>query len=245
MLPPPAYNTNQYPGQGYPGQGMPGQGYPNQGMPGQGMPGQGFPNQGMPGMQGQGMPQQFVQHLSGFAQTMFQNNFCPNQQRMMQTQQKFRAIDTDGSGEIGFSELVNAFQGAIDHASIRMLINLFDSSGSYEINVYEFTMMDTFIESIRAAWTQNSVNGQLSSMQFPNFISQALYGIANQLQPATFNFVLACFDKNRSGSIGYNDAVKLCILIAITRQMFLKTSQGTPTAQFNLDALIRLVASTH
>ncbi|KAL0237896.1 hypothetical protein GEMRC1_012370 [Eukaryota sp. GEM-RC1] len=241
MLPPPAFHTPQQ--QMYP---------PQQQMPQPGMhAASGFQPMPQPGMhsasgfQPMGM-QQMASHLSGFAQTMYQNQFAPSQQAMQNTQFKFYQIDTDRSGGIGWAEIKQAFGNSIDDAAIRMLLNLFDANRSGEIHMSEFVFLDHFIETIRQAYSNFSRGGPaISGFDFPQFIQAALPGIAAQVSPQTLQFAMSCFDKRRSNSINYPEAVKICVLIAATRHEFGKVANGGPSAMMNLDQLIRLVASTH
>ncbi|KAL0213104.1 hypothetical protein RCL1_006730 [Eukaryota sp. TZLM3-RCL] len=210
------------------------------GMPGMMQP-QMYPNHMQPQMQPMGG---MVNHLSGFAATMQQQGFNPVQQRMFELQQKFRAIDTDGSGQLGFVELVQAFNNTIDQNTVSMLLTLFDTSRTGELNINEFVYADTLIESIRNAFRNcsggmNVVNG----MNFQQFVNQALPGL--QVSPQTIQFLFQTFDKRRANSLAYNDCVKVCILISLVRYQFSTVSPNGSVASMNLDAILRIVSMTH
>lgn len=189
------------PGGGYPGQAPPGQGYPGQAPPGQGYPGQvppqqqGYPGQGYQGQGYQGAPPPGQGYQQGGAPPGGQPGYGAPQQNP-QIAQWFNAVDQDRSGQIDGKELqkalVNGNWSNFSEEACRMMIDMFNASGTGQLNITEFGALFNYINQWKALF--ESIDRDRSGFIEQNELMQAFQQMGYRFSPTFIQNLLTKFD---------------------------------------------------
>lgn len=200
------------PGQGY---GGPGQGY------GQGGPAQGYGVYAPQGQQGPANP---------WVPTSGQNEVL----------QWFRTVDVDGSGTISVPELNQALSASghsFSLATSERLLHRFDSDRDGQINFPEFEALHLFIMQMKDGFEKRdrARDGRLSGNEVREALMQRGYGVSED----TFQALMRKFDRQKRGSLAFDDYVELSIFLSSVRDTFaFYDKDGSGKVVFNFDTFL-------
>lgn len=233
------------PNPGYPG--APGGGYPNSGS----YPGSagGYPN--APSSHAYGAPPMNTplpynaQYAYGQPQATPSSNgvYAPVTDMMNgnpELVQWFRAVDADGSGSISVPELNAALSSAgvpFSLATTEKLLRMYDKDKNGEITFNEFQDLHQFIMSMKNGFRQRDTSGD--GRLDGNEVRAALTASGYQLSEQTFQALMRKFDRQRRGSLGFDDYVELSIFVSKVRNVFsFYDRQRTGQVTFNFDTYV-------
>ncbi|AYU77216.1 programmed cell death 6 protein-like protein [Leishmania donovani] len=169
--------------------------------------------------------------------------YAPSARHMNDNQELmewFRAVDTDGSGAISVPELNAALSSAgvpFSLATTEKLLHMYDKNHSGEITFNEFKDLHHFILSMREGFRKrdSSGDGRLDS----NEVRAALVSSGYQVSEQTFQALMRKFDRQRRGSLGFDDYVELSIFICRVRNVFaFYDRERTGQVTFTFDTFI-------
>ncbi|CAD2221025.1 programmed cell death 6 protein-like protein [Angomonas deanei] len=162
------------------------------------------------------------------------------QQLTPELQQWFRAIDTDGDGVIGVPELNAALSTSgqrFSLATTEKLMQMFDKDFSGRVTGNEFAQMHEFIQQMMTGFRKRDTSGD--GRLDGNEIRAALRDSGYQFEEDTFQALMRKFDRQRRGSLGFDDYVELSIFISKTRNVFsFYDRQRTGQVTFNFNAFV-------
>ncbi|KAL7704749.1 programmed cell death 6 protein-like protein [Lotmaria passim] len=154
--------------------------------------------------------------------------------------QWFRAVDTDGSGSISVPELNAALSSAgvpFSLATTEKLLRMYDKDKNGEITFNEFQDLHQFIMSMKNGFRQRDTSGD-GRLDGPE-VRAALTASGYQLSEQTFQALMRKFDRQRRGSLGFDDYVELSIFISKVRNVFsFYDRQRTGQVTFNFDTYV-------
>lgn len=154
--------------------------------------------------------------------------------------QWFRSVDQDNSGTISVPELNMALSSSgqrFSLATTEKLLKMFDKDNNGEISLNEFAELHQFIQTMQQGFRKRdtSNNGRLHG----NEVRSALFEGGYSLSEETFQAVMRKFDRQRRGSLGFDDYVELSLYISKARSVFqFYDRQRTGQVTFNLDTFI-------
>ena len=162
-------------------------------------------------------------------------------------QQWFQAVDQDGSGRISVSELQAAMSASgnkFSLATAEKLLLMYDRDRSGEIGFHEFAQLHQFITTMQNGFRQRDRSGD-GRLDGPE-IRAALADSGYQLAEGTFQTMMRKFDRQKRGSLGFDDYVELSIFISTVRNVFaFYDRQRSGQVTFNFDAFLAANVSTH
>eukprot|EP01025_Chloroclados_australasicus_P045804 TRINITY_DN5038_c0_g1_i2.p3 TRINITY_DN5038_c0_g1~~TRINITY_DN5038_c0_g1_i2.p3 ORF type:complete len:170 (-),score=17.21 TRINITY_DN5038_c0_g1_i2:344-853(-) len=138
-------------------------------------------------------------------------------------QQWFRAVDSDGSGQIDSKELAKALAMGNLHFSLSMtaqMIRVHDKDQSGSIGFQEFVHLHQFLLHMQQCFQyyDRDRSGALSS----NEVFQSLHDAGFKLDQNVFHVLMSTFDPDKTNSLGMEE------FIAMT--LFLKSASAVFTA---------------
>ncbi|EPY23681.1 programmed cell death 6 protein-like protein [Strigomonas culicis] len=95
---------------------------------------------------------------------------------------------------------------------------MFDKDGSGQITMDEFGEMHKFIQSMMTGFRQRDTSGD--GRLHGNEIRVALREGGYQLSEDTFQSMMRKFDRQKRGSLGFDDYVELSIFLSKARNVF-------------------------
>ena len=161
--------------------------------------------------------------------------------------QWFQAVDTDRSGRVSAEELQRALSMGTMPFSIgtcERMVSMFDRDGSGQITFDEFTQLHRFITSMQSGFRarDRDGSGRLSGLEIRNALSDSGY----QVSEGTFQTMMRKFDRQRRGSLGFDDYIELSIFISTVRNVFgFYDRQRTNQVVFTFDTFLAASAATH
>eukprot|EP00005_Dracoamoeba_jomungandri_P006312 CAMPEP_0174261724 /NCGR_PEP_ID=MMETSP0439-20130205/11954_1 /TAXON_ID=0 /ORGANISM="Stereomyxa ramosa, Strain Chinc5" /LENGTH=299 /DNA_ID=CAMNT_0015346267 /DNA_START=21 /DNA_END=920 /DNA_ORIENTATION=+ len=257
---PPQQQGGYPPQSGYPPQqggrgGYPPQqqgGYPPQsGYPPQGYPPQqgGYPPQqgGIPPPGGGGHPQQ----QGGYSQqggSNWGNQYYSQiqQQEMLELQGWFSSVDQDGSGTISAVELAKADWGGkkFTFPTAQMLIKVFDSNKSGEIDFHEYAQLHKFIGTMQGYFYQYDQDN--SNRLDKNELMSVLQSAGFVIRPETVDLLIQRYEKSnwrKTGALTFENFIQCCAFLGLMKSTFTQYDpQGTGVANLNLEQLVSIAA---
>lgn len=152
----------------------------------------------------------------------------------------FRAVDRDGSGRIDVNELNAALSSAGFRFSLgttEMLLRRYDLDRSGTITMEEFAHLHEFISSMKQGFQQRDTSGD-GRLDGPETREAfRLSGFA--LSEDTFQAVMRKFDRQRRGSLGFDDYIELSVFMAQAKDAFNYFDfDHDGTATFNFDTFL-------
>ncbi|KPI89646.1 programmed cell death 6 protein-like protein [Leptomonas seymouri] len=154
--------------------------------------------------------------------------------------QWFRAVDVDGNGTINVPELNAALSSAgvpFSLATTEKLLRMYDKDKSGGITFNEFQDLHQFIMSMKNGFRQRDTSGD--GRLDGNEVRAALTASGYQLSEQTFQALMRKFDRQRRGSLGFDDYVELSIFISKVRNVFsFYDRQRTGQVTFNFDTYV-------
>ncbi|KAK7196670.1 programmed cell death 6 protein-like protein [Novymonas esmeraldas] len=154
--------------------------------------------------------------------------------------QWFRAVDKDGSGTISVPELNAALSSAgvpFSLATSEKLLHMYDKDRNGEISFNEFQELHQFIMTMKNGFRQRDASGD--GRLDGNEVRAALTAGGYQLSEQTFQALMRKFDRQRRGSLGFDDYVELSIFISKVRNVYsFYDRDRTGQVTFNFDAFV-------
>lgn len=221
-------------------QGPPPGGYPPQGPP-QGSGYGGYPPQGGPG--GPGYPSSSGMYAPGGIATgsgQAPNPWQPGGASNNEVLSWFRAVDQNGNGFISVPELNQALSASGNRFSLattERLLNRFDGDKDGEISFQEFQALHLFILSMKEGFERRdrAKDGRLSGAEVREALSSRGYGVSEP----TFQALMRKFDRQKRGSLAFDDYVELSIFLTAVRDTFaFYDKSGSGNVVFNFDTFL-------
>jgi peflin len=133
----------------------------------------------------------------------------------------FRAVDRDNSGRIDVSELNAALSSAGFRFSLgttEMLVRRYDFDGSGTITIEEFAHLHEFICGMQQGFRQRDRcgDGRLDGPETREAFRLSCFALSEE----TFQAVMRKFDRQRRGSLGFDDYIELSVFMAQVRDTF-------------------------
>ncbi|KPA76363.1 programmed cell death 6 protein-like protein [Leptomonas pyrrhocoris] len=154
--------------------------------------------------------------------------------------QWFRAVDLDGNGSISVPELNASLSSAgvpFSLATTEKLLQMYDKDKNGEITFNEYQDLHQFIMSMKNGFRQRDTTGD--GRLDGNEVRAALTASGYQLSEQTFQALMRKFDRQRRGSLGFDDYVELSIFISKVRNVFaFYDRQRTGQVTFNFDTYV-------
>lgn len=152
----------------------------------------------------------------------------------------FRAVDGDNSGRIDVNELNAALSSAGFRFSLgttEMLLHRYDLDCSGTITMEEFAHLHEFITAMQQGFRKRDTSGD-GRLDGPETREAfRLSGFA--LSEETFQAVMRKFDRQRRGSLGFDDYIELSVFMAQTRDAFNYFDRGhNGTVVFSFDTFL-------
>ncbi|KAG1175924.1 hypothetical protein G6F70_003790 [Rhizopus microsporus] len=222
--PPPQYGQAPPPGSGgYQQRPPPGYGgYQQQAPP----PGTPAPHSAGGGGYGQGIQQQQQQQQQGYgAQAPYGVVPSADQQQLWTW---FKAVDTDGSGQLSADELqralINGDWSPFNIETVRLMVNMFDSDNSGTINFNEFSGLWKYIEDWKKCFQAFDVDrsGSINETEMGN----ALRTFGFNVSPKFINTLIQKFDryatvnKTGKGDVTFDNFVQACVTVKTLTDSF-------------------------
>ncbi|CEI98074.1 hypothetical protein RMCBS344292_12191 [Rhizopus microsporus] len=218
--PPPQYGQAPPPGSGgYQQRPPPGYGgYQQQAPP----PGTPAPHSAGGGGYGQGIQQQQQQQQQGYGA---QAPYGADQQQLWTW---FKAVDTDGSGQLSADELqralINGDWSPFNIETVRLMVNMFDSDNSGTINFNEFSGLWKYIEDWKKCFQAFDVDrsGSINETEMGN----ALRTFGFNVSPKFINTLIQKFDryatvnKTGKGDVTFDNFVQACVTVKTLTDSF-------------------------
>ncbi|KAK7196669.1 EF hand-like protein [Novymonas esmeraldas] len=157
----------------------------------------------------------------------------------------FFAVDQDGSGRIEVAELNAALSSAGFRFSIgttEKLLLRYDNDRSGSITMEEFSNLHEFITTMRDGFRQRdaSGDGRLDGYE----VRESLRRSGFVLSEETFQAVMRKFDRQRRGSLGFDDYIELSLFLAQVRDTFgYADLDRRGHVVFNFDSFLGTVAT--
>ncbi|EPY30029.1 programmed cell death 6 protein-like protein [Angomonas deanei] len=152
----------------------------------------------------------------------------------------FRAIDVDNSGLISIPELNAALSTSgqrFSLATTEKMVKLFDKDFSGQISMDEFAELHRFIQQMMTGFKKRDTSGD--GRLDGNEIRAALRDSGYQFEEDTFQALMRKFDRQRRGSLGFDDYVELSIFLSKTRNVFsFYDRQRTGQVTFNFNTYV-------
>ncbi|KAH8023424.1 hypothetical protein MRX96_030569 [Rhipicephalus microplus] len=128
-------------------------------------------------------------------------------------QEIFNNVDKNRSGRINARELQSALSNGtwkpFDANTVQLMMNIFDRDRSGRIDFQEFTSLWNYIND----WIKcfESFDKDRSGSIDKRELRDALTSFGYRLSEQTLDFLLTKYDKDRKGSINFDDYVLCCV----------------------------------
>lgn len=127
----------------------------------------------------------------------------------------FQNVDRDRSGNISAAELQSALSNGtwkpFNPETVRMMIGMFDRNRAGTVNFDEFVSLWSYITN----WLQcfQSFDQDRSGAIDKRELSEALTRFGYRLSEPTMTLLLTKFDRDRKGSINFDDFIQCCVTL--------------------------------
>lgn len=166
-----------------------------------------------------------------------ENPWRPNTLNEDEVGRWFREVDKDGNGRISVTELNQALSASgsvFSLATTERLLRRFDKDQSGEISFPEFKDLHLFILAMKEGFElrDKGRDGRLSGPEVREALAARGYGISED----TFQALMRKFDRQKRGSLAFDDYVELSIFMTSVRDTFSfydKDSSGKVVFNFN------------
>lgn len=148
----------------------------------------------------------------------------------------FQAVDTDKSGFINESELLEALACGnlrFPRSIVAQMIKIYDSDRNGTMSFEEFVRLHKFLSVVQNSFSKYSTDGNFLDL---NNVFLALKEAGYTLDQPSFYTACQSFDQNRSGKFRLDDYISLCIFLQSARNLFGAfdtTREGRVTLDFN------------
>ena len=201
--PPPSYGAPPPAGQRPPQQGYQQQGYQQQQGHGQ----QGYGQQGQAQQQNYGSAPPPSGPPPGVDQQLFS---------------WFKAVDTDGSGQLSADELqralINGDWSPFNIETVRLMVNMFDTDNSGTINFNEFSGLWKYIEDWKRCFQAFDADrsGSINQAEMGN----ALRSFGFNVSPKFIATLIQKFDRYGKGDVTFDNFVQACVTMKTLTDSF-------------------------
>ncbi|KAJ2782558.1 hypothetical protein H4R18_002187 [Coemansia javaensis] len=158
----------------------------------------------------------------------------------------FRAVDTDGSGQLDANELqqalVNGDWSRFNIDTVRLMIGMFDRDRSGTINFEEFTGLWRYIEDWKNCFRRFDADG--SGTIDRNELSQALTTFGFRVSQRVIDTLLHKYDQQARGAITFDNFINACVTIRSLTDSFRRLDEDQDGwVNMNYDTFLQLVIS--
>ncbi|CEG66644.1 hypothetical protein RMATCC62417_03185 [Rhizopus microsporus] len=134
----------------------------------------------------------------------------------------FKAVDTDGSGQLSADELqralINGDWSPFNIETVRLMVNMFDSDNSGTINFNEFSGLWKYIEDWKKCFQAFDVDrsGSINETEMGN----ALRTFGFNVSPKFINTLIQKFDRYGKGDVTFDNFVQACVTVKTLTDSF-------------------------
>ncbi|CAH8586794.1 unnamed protein product [Schistosoma mattheei] len=134
----------------------------------------------------------------------------------------FNQIDRNRKGAITASELQQALSNGLGTSfnikTIELMICMFDKDMNGTINVYEFSQLFEYVQQWQQCFRSydRDGSGTIDCREFHT----ALTSFGYRLSPEFSQFLIRKFDKNRRGSVGFDNFILACVCLKNLTDVF-------------------------
>lgn len=159
----------------------------------------------------------------------------------------FNAVDTDRSGHISWSELQRALLNGdwteFDERTCRLMITMFDTNWSGNIDINGFSALWNYINEWQAIFdsfdTDNS--GTIDCRE----LHQAFLNFGYNLPSHFSQMIISVYDKTGKGSVRFDSFINACVLLKlVTRRFEERDHNNTKRIQLNMEQFLEIVLDT-
>lgn len=154
--------------------------------------------------------------------------------------QWFRTVDANGSGSISVPELNQALSASgtpFSLATTERLLRRFDKDCDGEITYPEFEALHLFIMNMKEGFEKRdrARDGRLSGTEVREALMSRGYGVSED----TFQALMRKFDRQKRGSLAFDDYVELSVFLSSVRDTFaFFDKDGSGRVVFNFDTFL-------
>ncbi|KAH9966413.1 hypothetical protein BC827DRAFT_1124755 [Russula dissimulans] len=136
----------------------------------------------------------------------------------------FKAVDTDGSGEISVTELQAALVNGFDLDTVKMLMNIFDTDRSGSIDYQEFTALWKYISDWQGVFRHfdRDQSGTIDGQE----LAEALRSFGYRLAPSLLMLIEQKYASGpttgygTSSGISFDRFVRACVAVKTLTESF-------------------------
>ena len=161
-------------------------------------------------------------------------------------QQWFNSVDTDRTGRVSTDELQKALAMGGLNFSMRLtasLVRMHDVNNSMSLDFHEFCAMQNYLTKLQQTFSQTAMGATQLNLQQVQMALRAL-GFELDMQPdGAFYKIVASYDFSKTGAIGLDAFIALCIQLRNAQKMFnLFDQQRTGRVTMDFNQLIWTIA---
>lgn len=152
----------------------------------------------------------------------------------------FRAIDQNGNGRISVQELRTAMSSSgnkFSASAAEKLLAMHDRDNRGDVGYEEFQQLHQFIQAMQNGFRQRdtSGDGRLDGSEVRAALAAGGYTLGEE----TFQGLMRKFDRQKRGSLGFDDYIELSIFLSKARNTFsFYDRQRTGQVTFSFDMFV-------
>ncbi|KAK3828152.1 MAG: hypothetical protein J3Q66DRAFT_376450 [Benniella sp.] len=205
------------------------------------------------GQQQQPYGQQYGQQQQPYGQQQGYNNQYQQavnyQQQWAQPpesslRQWFDAVDADRSGQLSTDELQRALINVspFNYETVRLMMNMFDTDNSGQINFAEFSGLWKYIEEWRACFSAFDKD-KSGSIDFEE-LKTAMKSFGYNLSDNFLRVVIKKYDKKGRGDVSFDNFVQIAVTVKSLTDAFMRIDrEGRGYATVSYEQFLELVVN--
>ncbi|CAH8295385.1 unnamed protein product [Schistosoma turkestanicum] len=153
----------------------------------------------------------------------------------------FRRVDKDGSGSISAMELQSSLSNGLGTSfnirTIQLMIAMFDRDMNGTIGFNEFCNLFKYVQDWQRCFRQfdRDNSGSIDHAEFSNALRLFGYRLSSEF----INLMISRFDRNRRGSIAFDDFIYACVCLQMLTGAFRQRDyQMIGLAQFSFEQFL-------
>ncbi|KAI7824826.1 hypothetical protein BC939DRAFT_396365 [Gamsiella multidivaricata] len=205
------------------------------------------------GQQQQGYGQQpygqqpYGQQQQGYGQQGYgQQQYATQSSPEASLRQWFDAVDADRSGQLSTEELqralINGDWSPFNYETVRLMMNMFDTDNSGQINFAEFSGLWKYIEEWRACFRAFD-RDQSGSIDFDE-LRTAMRSFGYHLSDNFLKLLIKKYDKNGRGDVSFDNFVQIAVTVKSLTDAFMRIdTEKKGYATIGYEQFLELVVS--
>ncbi|KAG0214629.1 Programmed cell death protein 6 [Mortierella sp. GBA43] len=192
-----------------------------------------------------GVNQQYQQAVN-YQQNWAASAPAPQQPAEASLRQWFDAVDSDRSGQLSTEELqkalINGDWSPFNYETVRLMMNMFDTDNSGQINFAEFSGLWKYIEDWRACFSAFDKD-KSGSIDF-NELKTAMKTFGYNLSDNFLQLLIKKYDKKGRGDVSFDNFVQIAVTVKSLTDAFMRIDrEGRGYATVSYEQFLELVVN--